>query len=126
MPSFLRTATGWRFAETTKRSKYGICIAARSTNVCRQSPSCLGGFSRTARNSLLWKKAPICMHVWDLASGARLETWRRAIYPDRDYQIGAISPDDRWCLTIGPDGAGVFRDIVRRLDVDPHLDARRP
>jgi WD40 repeat protein len=65
------------------------------------------------------------MHVWDLASGARLETWRRAIYPDRDYQIGTISPDDRWCLTIGPDGTGIFRDIVRGREVDAHLNARR-
>jgi hypothetical protein len=66
------------------------------------------------------------LHVWDLASGARVETWRRAIFPDRDYQIGAISPDDRWCLTIGPDGTGIFRDIVRGREVDPHLDARQP
>jgi hypothetical protein len=66
------------------------------------------------------------MHVWDLATGARLETWRRAIYPDLDYQIGDISPDNCWCLTIGPDGTGVLRDIVRGREVDPHLDARQP
>jgi WD40 repeat protein len=72
------------------------------------------------------EKGTDLMHVWDLASGARSETWRRAIFTDRDYQIGNISPDNRWCLTIGPDGSGVFRDIVRRLDVDARLDARQP
>ena len=72
------------------------------------------------------EKGTDLLHVWDLASGARLETWRRAIYPDHDYQPGAISPDNRWCLTIGPDGTGIFRDIVRGREVDPHLDAKQP
>jgi serine/threonine protein kinase/WD40 repeat protein len=82
------------------------------------------GFFADGTKLVTMEKDTDLMHVWDLASGARLETWRRAIYPDRDYQIGGISPDNRWCLTMGPDGTGVYRDIVRRLDVDPHLDAR--
>jgi WD40 repeat protein len=82
------------------------------------------GFFADGTKLVTLEKGADRMHVWDLTSGAPLETWRRAIYPDRDYQIGGISPDNRWCLTIGPDGTGVFRDIVRRLDVDPHLDAR--
>jgi WD40 repeat protein len=55
-----------------------------------------------------------------------LETWPRATYLDRDYQHGAISPDNRWCLTIGRDGTGIIRDILRGRDVDPHLEARDP
>jgi serine/threonine protein kinase/WD40 repeat protein len=72
------------------------------------------------------EKGTALMHVWDLTSGVRTEPWRRAIFPDRDFQPGAISPDDRWCLTIGRDGSGILRDIFGQRDVDPQLNAREP
>jgi WD40 repeat protein/serine/threonine protein kinase len=66
------------------------------------------------------------MQVWDVSSGARVENWHRAILPDRDNQIGAISPDDRWCLTLGFNAPGVLRDIHRGQDLYPQLVLKDP
>jgi WD40 repeat protein len=66
------------------------------------------------------------MQVWDLDSGAQVETWKRAVLLDEDYQQGAISPDGRWCFTIGFNTPGLLRDIRRGQDIDFPMDMKSP
>jgi serine/threonine protein kinase/WD40 repeat protein len=65
-------------------------------------------------------------HVWDVPNAVRLEDWRCAIFPERVLQEGDISPDGRWCLTIGMNGEAVLRDITLGRDEDLQLGVTNP
>jgi serine/threonine protein kinase/WD40 repeat protein len=62
------------------------------------------------------------MHEWDLATSKEICSWARAA----STTASALSPDGRWHLSLGWNGASVLHDMVNHTDRDADLGSLEP
>ena len=64
---------------------------------------------------ILYHQRDYTFHHWDLTSWKEIRAWRCAA----DLASTVVTPDERWCLTLGFQGASALHDLTNGTDIDP-------
>jgi len=74
----------------------------------------------TSRALLVRKGGSI--HEWDLATRTEIDSWSLAV----GASAGALSPDGRWHLSLGWEGATALHDLLNRTQTDTGPNVLQP
>jgi WD40 repeat protein len=58
------------------------------------------------------------LHEWDLTTWQNVRSWRGPA----QLGVGTLSPDGRWCVTLGLSGASMITDLTTDRTVAPKLE----
>ncbi|HTY88181.1 MAG TPA: protein kinase [Candidatus Acidoferrum sp.] len=62
------------------------------------------------------------LHFWDFPTSKEVQSWPEGL---TDHLVGAISPDEQWCLLCGWAGESALLDLTTGRSLSPNLNLRQ-